>query len=161
MAKANKTHSAPSVNAQPDARSAVAAPPLAQALLALIVFLSGAAIMVIEISAYRLLAPLFGNSAYTWTALIGVVLIAFSAGGYLGGWLSEKRSDFTLLAWLLAGASVLILFVPAMHVLIAPSFERAGLISGPLMVSVLLLLLPGILLGAVSPASLRLYSLLG
>jgi len=161
MAKANKTHSAPSVNAQQDARSAPTAPPLAQALLALIVFLSGAAIMVIEISAYRLLAPLFGNSAYTWTALIGVVLIAFSAGGYLGGWLSERRSDFTLLAWLLAGASVLILFVPAMHVLISPSFERAGLISGPLMVSVLLLLLPGILLGAVSPASLRLYSLLG
>lgn len=158
MAKPNKSQP---VAAAPEKRAETVAPPFAHGLLALIVFLSGAAIMIIEISAYRLLAPLFGNSAYTWTALIGVVLIAFSAGGYLGGWLSEKRSDFTLLGWLLAGSSVLTLFVPALHVIIAPSFERAGLISGPLVMSVLLFLLPGILLGAVSPASLRLYSLLG
>ena len=117
--------------------------------------------MVIEISAYRLLAPLFGNSAFTWTALIGVILIAFSAGGYLGGWLAEKKSDFALLGWLLAGASVLTLFVPAINAGVAPGFEKSGLISGPLMVSLILFALPGIMLGAVSPASVRLYSLLG
>ncbi len=130
-------------------------------LLALICFFAGAAIMVIEISAYRLLAPLFGNSAFTWTALIGVILIAFSAGGYLGGWLAEKKSDFALLGWLLAGASVLTLFVPAINALAASSFQHSGLIAGPLMVSMLLFGLPGIMLGAVSPTSVRLYSLLG
>jgi predicted membrane-bound spermidine synthase len=51
-------------------------------VLGAICFLAGAAVMVIEISAFRLLAPLFGNTAYTWTALIGVILIAFSVGGF-------------------------------------------------------------------------------
>jgi len=137
------------------------APKHAQWCLALICFLAGASIMVIEISAYRLLAPTFGNSAFTWTALIGVILIAFSAGGYLGGWLAEKKSDFALLGWLLAGASVLTMFVPLFNSQLAPSFERSGLIAGPITISIFLFLLPGILLGAVSPASLRLYSLLG
>jgi spermidine synthase len=135
-------------------------PKHAQWCLALICFLAGAAIMVIEISAYRLLAPTFGNSAFTWTALIGVILIAFSAGGYLGGWLAEKKSDFALLGWLLAGASVLTMFVPLINHALAPSFERSGLIAGPLTISILLFLIPGVLLGAVSPASVRLYSLL-
>src|SRR5204863_235519 len=55
------------------------------ALLAVICFVAGAAVMVIEISANRLLAPNFGNSLYTWTALIGVVLVALSGGAWLGG----------------------------------------------------------------------------
>jgi predicted membrane-bound spermidine synthase len=53
--------------------------------LGLVCFLAGAAIMVIEISAFRLLAPYFGNTVFTSTALIGVILVAFSVGGYLGG----------------------------------------------------------------------------
>lgn len=140
---------------------AASTPRHAQWCLALICFLAGAAVMVIEISAYRLLAPTFGNSAFTWTALIGVILIAFSAGGYLGGWLAEKKSDFALLGWLLAGAAVLTLFVPLFNSVMGPAFEKSGLIAGPLMISMILFLLPGILLGAVSPASVRLYSLLG
>ena len=138
----------------------IEAPRHAQWCLALICFLAGAAIMVIEISAYRLLAPTFGNSAFTWTALIGVILIAFSAGGYLGGWLAEKKSDFALLGWLLAGASVLTMFVPLFNAGLSSSFERSGLIAGPIMISILLFLVPGVLLGAVSPASVRLFSLL-
>ena len=148
-------------NAKPSAAPEAEPPRHAQWCLALICFLAGAAIMVIEISAYRLLAPTFGNSAFTWTALIGVILIAFSAGGYLGGWLAEKKSDFSLLGWLLAGASVLTMFVPLINHAIVPSFQSSGLIAGPLMVAVFLFLVPGVLLGAVSPASVRLYSLLG
>ena len=53
-------------------------------LLGLICFVAGAAMMVIEISANRLLAPNFGNSLYTWTALIGVILVAFSVGRLSG-----------------------------------------------------------------------------
>jgi hypothetical protein len=41
--------------------------------------------MIVEICALRLLAPEFGNSVFTWTALIGVIRIASSAGSYLGG----------------------------------------------------------------------------
>ena len=135
--------------------------PQARLILSLICFFAGAAIMIIEISANRLLAPLFGNTSYTWTALIGVILIAFSVGGYLGGWLAEKKADFALLGWLLASAAVLTMFVPAVFVYAGPANAGLGHISGPLAISLILFALPGVLLGAISPASVRLYSLLG
>lgn len=122
-------------------------------------FLAGAAMMVIEICAYRLLAPFFGNSVYTWTALIGVILIAFSAGGYLGGHLADRKMALDLLGWLLAGSAVLAFFIPALHTVFALSLSAKGLIAGPVMISLLLFAVPGVLLGAVSPAAVRFYSL--
>ncbi len=136
-------------------------PRQARLILALIVFLAGAAMMVIEICANRLLSPVYGNSVFTWTSLIGVILICFSAGGYLGGYLADKRADFSVLGWLLAAAAVLTMFVPAIFALVGASGKNMGLIAGPVFISLVLFALPGILLGAVSPASLRLYSLLG
>ena len=127
--------------------------------LGAVCFLSWGCVMVIEICAYRLLAPWFGNSVYTWTALIGVVLIASSAGGYLGGWLADRRLALDVMAWLLAGAAILIFFVPMMHSILAPRLASDRLIAGPVFISLLLLAVPGILLGAVSPAAIRFYSL--
>lgn len=131
-----------------------------RALLSIICFVAGAAIMVIEISANRLIAPHFGNSVYTWTALIGVLLVAISLGGYLGGVLSDKLGRMDLLGWLLAGASVLTMLIPSISLILGPSLAGAGLISGPVMASLFLLGVPGVLLGAVSPASVRFYSML-
>lgn len=127
--------------------------------LGLVCFFAGAAIMVVEISAFRLLAPNFGNTIYTSTALIGVILVAFSGGGYLGGRLADKHPALGLIGWLLAGAAVLTFFIPALHMAFSTSTSGLGVISGPLAISLLLFALPGILLGAVSPASVRFYSL--
>jgi spermidine synthase len=129
------------------------------ALLAVICFFAGAAVMVIEISANRLLAPNFGNSLYTWTALIGVVLVALSGGAWLGGVLADRLGRFDLLAWLLAGAAVLAMLIPALNAMLAPSLAKGGLVSGPVCISVFLFALPALLLGAVSPASVRFYSM--
>jgi spermidine synthase len=156
LTSAHLTMSLPSNPAS--SQSPTSAPRHARWVLALICFLAGASVMVIEISANRLLAPLFGNSAYTWTALIGVILIAFSVGGYLGGWLAERKPGFELLGWLLSGAAVLTLFVPVINVSMAGTFANSGLIAGPLGISLVLFALPGVLLGAVSPVSLRLLS---
>ncbi len=133
--------------------------PLLRPLLAVICFVAGAAMMVIEISANRLLAPAFGNSLYTWTALIGVILVAFSIGGYLGGYWADKTKHLRLLGWLLAGAAVLTMLIPVINGMLGMSLANAGLISGPVLISLFLFALPGILLGAVSPASVRFYSM--
>ncbi len=127
--------------------------------LGIVCFLAGAAVMVIEISANRLLAPVFGNSVYTWTALIGVILVAFSAGGFLGGWLADRRLALDLLGWLLAGAAVLTFFIPSIHGAFAGSLGAQGLVAGPVAMALLLFAVPGVLLGAISPAAVRFYSL--
>ncbi len=128
-------------------------------LLAVICFFSGASVMVIEISANRLLAPHFGNSIYTWTALIGVVLVALSVGAWLGGVLADKLGKVSLLAYLLAGSAWLTMLIPVLSAGLSATFARGGVISGPVLISLFLFALPAILLGAVSPASVRFYSM--
>ncbi|MGV3662807.1 MAG: fused MFS/spermidine synthase [Prosthecobacter sp.] len=152
MSKTSKSPASPVLAEDASARKT-------RLFLGLVCFFAGAAIMVVEISAFRLLAPYFGNTIYTSTALIGVILVAFSVGGYLGGRLADKHPALGLIGWLLAGAAVLTLFIPALHMAFSLSMSAMGVIGGPLAISLVLFALPGILLGAVSPASVRFYSL--
>jgi len=121
-------------------------------------FISGAAIMVIELSGIRLLAPIFGNSIYTWTALIGVVLVAFSVGGYAGGYLADKTTSPNVVVTILVASAVFIIVVPTIHAISNQSMHRLGFVYGPTILSVLLFLIPGSLLGAINPYATRLLS---
>ncbi len=55
------------------------------------VFLSGAALMGLEIVGSRVLAPVFGTSLFVWGALITTFLAALAAGYALGGRLADRR----------------------------------------------------------------------
>jgi hypothetical protein len=52
---------------------------------------SGFTLMAYELVAARLLAPSVGNSTYVWTGVIGVIIIALSAGCWLGGRIADYR----------------------------------------------------------------------
>ncbi len=71
----------------------------------LIVFISSACIMILELVAGRIVAPYVGVSLYTWTTIIGVVLAGISLGNYLGGRLADRWGSLRLLGtlFLLAG----------------------------------------------------------
>ncbi len=56
-----------------------------------LVFIAGFCLMVVELIAGRIMAPFLGVSLYTWTSVIGVVLLGITVGNYCGGWLAEKR----------------------------------------------------------------------
>lgn len=127
-------------------------------LLCLTCFLSGALTLIIEIAGTRLLAPLFGSSLFTWTAIIGVVLVAMSLGDYLGGVLVDRAPRLSLLGYLLLAASIWTLLVPAMHAGLRAATAGIGLIAGPLVVSLVLFAIPACLLAAVSPFIVRLLS---
>ena len=64
----------------------------------LIVFGASVCIMVLELTASRLIAKYLGQSLYTWTSVIGVVLAGISIGNYLGGWLADKYSPQKVLS---------------------------------------------------------------
>ncbi len=63
------------------------------------VFMTGAAVMVIELLGTRLIAPFYGASLYVWTSLISVTLIALALGYYIGGiWADRaKRTGLALI----------------------------------------------------------------
>ncbi len=55
-----------------------------------LVFIEGFCLMVVELIAGRIMAPYLGVSLYTWTSVIGVVLLGITVGNFCGGILAEK-----------------------------------------------------------------------
>ena len=127
-------------------------------LLNLVVFISGAVLMALEIVGSRVLAPYFGNSIFVWGSLISVVLAALSLGYYWGGWLSERNPSFARLLALLVIPGLCIFFLPFLYPSVNPWIAAAdfGVRLNPLIASVVYFLLPGIFLGTISPYSIRL-----
>lgn len=123
------------------------------------VFLSSAMLMILEITAGRIIAPYVGNSLYSWTSVIGVVLAGLSFGNWLGGWLADRNHGCRTLGIALgigALASLLVLaLLPAYGTLIRDQLLSLAwtsllLVSG-------LFLVPAILLGIISPLVTTLY----
>jgi spermidine synthase len=126
-------------------------------MLRLLGFFSGAAVMIVEFAGNRLLSPGFGNSLYTWTGLIGVILVALSCGDYFGGWLVDRHPRFSLLPLMFGAAGLLTAAIPGLAKL-CPPFDRLDLVTGPIFVSLGLFFLPGLVLATITPVSIRLLS---
>lgn len=121
--------------------------------------LVGFAVMGIELTAVRLLAPHFGDSAHVWTNVIGVILLALAAGAWLGGRLAERAAGSPL-AGLLAAAALLVAAAPlAARPLggwllpqdLPLDSAMPALVRGSLVATALLFAAPVWLLGAISP----------
>jgi MFS family permease len=141
-----------------DSPTPAAVPHVPPAMLTAAAFLAGAAIMIVEISGNRLIAPVYGNTIYTWTALIGVVLVAMSAGGYFGGRLADNNPRPAMVGALLGAAGIATTLIPALAIAVSGMVDATEMILGPLFLSSVMFLIPGILLGAVSPYAVKLLS---
>src|SRR3954468_23937598 len=76
------------------------------------VFLSGAVLLGLEITASRVLAPTFGSSLYVWGSLIGIVLTGLAVGYWVGGVAADRMPSAYLLVSVLALGAVLVALVP-------------------------------------------------
>lgn len=133
-----------------------------RSLLLLLVFVVGCTSLGGEIAAARLLAPWFGDSTLIWANTIATVLLALSAGYWLGGKLADRDPSVTRLSWIVLGAAGLFALVP----FVAGPFLRAsvnafdslsaGAFVGSLFAVLVLLALPMLLLGTVAPYAIRL-----
>ena len=77
-------------------------------LLELVVFVSGALVMIYEIIGSRILAPYIGTSTYIWTSLIGVILGSLSLGYWFGGRMADRQPNLRILATVLFFAGAMI-----------------------------------------------------
>src|SRR5437870_2134490 len=66
-------------------------------LLPAVVFVTGASVLIVEVLAVRVLSPYYGNTIFTVSSVISVILLALSVGYYAGGALADRnpslRSD--------------------------------------------------------------------
>ncbi|MCR4275243.1 MAG: fused MFS/spermidine synthase [Candidatus Wolfebacteria bacterium] len=122
-------------------------------------FVAGFSLMTVELTASRVIAPYVGSSLYTWTSVIGVVLLGLSAGYYLGGFLADKYvyKNLNWLVFALASVSVFIIpfIIPFGEILTTWSLTLPVTI---LLMSFLFFFLPSIFLGALSPVILKNYT---
>ena len=130
--------------------------------LPLLVFVVGTGSLGAEIAAVRLLAPYFGASTVVWANTIGIVLVALSVGYWLGGRWADRRPELRALCLLALVAALLLAAVPFMadpllHVGVdALDSISAGAFLGSLLGVLVLVAVPVLLLGAVSPYAIRL-----
>lgn len=129
-----------------------------QLLHYIVVFVSGAVLMALEIAGSRVLAPHFGSSIFVWGSLISVVMTALSIGYYWGGWLSTREPSYGKLAILLLTPGVFIFFLPFVYASINEwiAIQDFGTRMNPLIACSVLFLLPGVFMGTVSPYVIRL-----
>lgn len=122
----------------------------------LLLFISSACVMTIELVAGRVVAPYIGVSLYTWTGIIGACLTGMSLGNLVGGWLADRGDPRRWLPRMFFAAAVLTAVMLVMrpgigalaHVL---SARHVSPLVGIFAISTLFFGLPCFFLAAVSP----------
>src|SRR4051794_3278340 len=92
--------------------------------LELVVGVVGASSLGAEIAAARLLAPWFGASTIVWANTIATVLVALSAGYWIGGRLADRDPTMRGLCKLVLGAAGLLAVVPFLAGAVPPRAPR-------------------------------------
>ena len=127
-------------------------------LIRFIVFISGAVVMGVEIMASRLLAPYYGDTVFVWGSLIAVIMTALAIGYRRGGSKADRYSSFIGLTNIVLIAGVFVVMIPISAPFVLEMTRELGLplIYEPLLPSAILLSVPTIYLGMVSPYALQL-----
>src|SRR3989344_4673003 len=124
--------------------------------LYLTVFITGAAVLVIEILGTRVLAPFYGSTIYVWSSLITVTLGALASGYFAGGYVADKypkpKSFYGVV--FIAGFFTALLIKISEPVLTWS--DRFGFQWGPLVAALVLFFLPLFFFGTVTPFAIRL-----
>lgn len=152
MRRADRLSDEPS----PEVRSEALRPGVAGA----IALLAGFAVMSVELAAVRLLAPYFGDSAFVWTNVIGVMLVALAGGAWVGGRLAGAARPRRRISALLAVAAGWVAVAPVAARWLGPVLVPQDLrledampvlVRGSLAATILLFAAPVTLLGTMTP----------
>ena len=119
-----------------------------------LVFVTSAAVLVLETLAGRLLAPYVGVTLETFTAIIGTALAGIALGTWAGGALADRVEPRRLLGpQLVVGGVLTLLAVPIVRA-VGPAFRTADP-SSMLVLALLSVFLPACVLSTVSPTVVK------
>lgn len=128
-----------------------------RSLLPVAVFITGASVLIVEVLAVRVLSPYYGNTIFTVSSVISVILLALSVGYYAGGALADRHPS---LGWffgiILLSGLALLAFQVLGTVVLPPLSAALSIATGPLVSAAVLFLLPALLLGTLSPYAVKL-----
>ena len=122
-------------------------------------FICGAAVMIIQFAAIRMLAPFVGSAFYIWAVVIGIMLIAMSFGYQYGGKLADRKLNVKTLSRLIAIAGALVILAALIgDKALAAATENfpIGKTDLSIMATAIFFTVPSFLLGATSPYSVKL-----
>ena len=124
----------------------------------LLAFSGGFVIMSLELLGGRILAPYFGSGIYIWGSIITIFMLSLSIGYLFGGRLSVHNPSSSRFAIIFAVAALLLLpltvYAQALMEFIFLRVEDPR--YGSLLASIVLFGLPTVILGMISPYSVRL-----
>ena len=124
----------------------------------LLAFTGGFVIMSVELMGGKLLAPYFGSGVYIWGSIISVFMVALSVGYLLGGRLTMRWVSLKVYGsvFLIGGLTLVPLVMTAQPVLEWVFQRIEDPRYGSLVASTALFFVPTVVLGMISPYSVRL-----
>jgi len=124
----------------------------------LLAFSSGFCIMGIELLGGRILAPYFGSSVHIWGSIITVFMLSLSIGYLAGGKLSTQSASLARygVIFIAAGLTVLPIALFSQDIMENIFLVVEDSRYGSLLASTALFFIPTVILGMLSPYSVRL-----
>ena len=128
--------------------------------LEIIVFLSGAIGMGLELIAARVLSPYVGSSNVVWTSIIGIILASMSIGYWIGGKKADKNASIDKLSEIILIAALFTSAIPILETLVVKVLAGVipNLIIAAILCAVLVFSIPSFLLAMVSPFAVKIRS---
>lgn len=131
-----------------------------QNILLIAVFMTGACVLIVEVVATRVLSPFYGNTIFTVSSVISVILAALSLGYYLGGRFADRHPSLRWFFSIILLSGLVLLFFHFISTIALPILGYTLSIStGPLVASLILFFPPAFLLGTLSPYAVKLQSM--
>ena len=121
----------------------------------LIVFMASGCTLVLELVAGRIMAPNIGVSIFTWTSIIGVVLLGISLGNYAGGLVADRTDPQRTLGYLLLVGGAFTLAILSLAGILPEAIAEVPFVLRIVLMTAVLFVAPTFVLGMISPIVIK------
>ncbi|MBN1997193.1 fused MFS/spermidine synthase [candidate division KSB1 bacterium] len=122
----------------------------------IVTFVTNMVVMVLLLMGPRILAPYMGQYNFVWAGNLCIMLVSLGIGFLVGGRISKRETGHKLISFILFVAGLLIILVPYIKDFILVIALKLGIKWGVGFATVLLFSPATVLLGIITPYSIRL-----